>query len=34
MIYAMSDIHGKYDRYIAMLEKIKFSDACPVFVGV
>ncbi|MBR6616806.1 MAG: fructose-bisphosphatase class III [Oscillospiraceae bacterium] len=32
MIYAMSDIHGKYDRYIAMLEKIKFSDEDSLFI--
>lgn len=26
MIYIMSDIHGLYDRYLDMLEKISFSD--------
>lgn len=26
MIYLMSDIHGEYKKYIAMLEKINFSD--------
>ena len=26
MIYAMSDLHGCYDKYIKMLEKINFSD--------
>lgn len=26
MIYAISDIHGCFDKYIAMLKKIKFSD--------
>ena len=25
MIYAMSDLHGQYDLYIKMLEKIKFG---------
>ena len=25
MIYAMSDLHGCYDKYIKMLEKINFS---------
>ena len=26
MYYVMSDIHGEYDKYIAMLDKINFSD--------
>ena len=26
MTYIISDLHGRYDRYSAMLEKIKFSD--------
>ena len=26
MIYAMSDLHGCYDKYIKMLEKINFND--------
>lgn len=26
MTYVMSDIHGEYEKYIAMLEKIAFSD--------
>ena len=26
MVYVMSDIHGKYDMYMNMLEKIGFSD--------
>ncbi len=26
MTYVMSDIHGRYDKYLAMLDKIKFSD--------
>lgn len=25
MLYAMSDLHGEYEKYLAMLEKIKFS---------
>lgn len=32
MIYAMSDIHGMYDKYIKMLELIKFSDADDLYV--
>ncbi len=32
MIYAMSDIHGKYDKYISMLELIGFSDEDTLFV--
>ncbi len=32
MIYAMSDIHGKYDKYIAMLERIKFDDDDTLFI--
>lgn len=32
MIYAMADIHGQYDKYIAMLEKINFSDNDILFV--
>lgn len=32
MIYAMADIHGQYDKYIAMLEKINFSDNDVLFV--
>lgn len=26
MYYVMSDIHGEYDKYLAMLDKINFSD--------
>ena len=26
MIYAMSDLHGCYDKYIKMLEKINFNE--------
>lgn len=32
MIYAMSDIHGDYERYKAMLEKIRFSDHDTLYV--
>lgn len=32
MIYAMADVHGQYDKYIAMLEKINFSDNDILFV--
>lgn len=32
MIYAISDIHGEYEKYLAMLEKIKFSNSDTLFV--
>ncbi len=32
MIYTMADIHGQYDKYIAMLEKINFSKNDILFV--
>lgn len=32
MTYVMSDIHGEYDRYIAMLEKIQFSDEDVLYI--
>ncbi len=32
MIYAMSDLHGCYDKYIKMLEKIKFSDTDTLYI--
>ena len=32
MVYAMSDIHGEYDKYIAMLDKIGFSDEDTLYV--
>lgn len=32
MYYVMSDIHGEYGKYRAMLEKIGFSDADTLFV--
>lgn len=32
MIYAMSDIHGRYDKYRAMLQKIEFSSRDTLYV--
>lgn len=32
MIYAISDLHGCYDKYIRMLEKIHFSDGDTLYV--
>lgn len=32
MTYAISDIHGHYDKYLAMLEKINFGDADTLYV--
>ena len=32
MIYAISDIHGMYDKYIKMLELIEFSDDDELYV--
>jgi serine/threonine protein phosphatase 1 len=32
MIYVMSDIHGMYDKYVAMLKKIHFSDEDTLFI--
>lgn len=32
MIYAMADIHGCYDKYISMLEKIRFGSGDSLFV--
>ena len=32
MIYVMSDIHGEYNRYKAMLEKIQFSDNDTMYI--
>ena len=32
MIYAISDIHGQYDKYIAMIEKIKLRNEDTLFV--
>ena len=31
-IYVMSDIHGKYDEYLEMLEKINFSDEDTLYI--
>lgn len=32
MIYAISDLHGCYDKYLKMLEKIRFSDDDTLYV--
>ena len=32
MIYAMSDLHGCYDKYINMLEKINFSNNDTLYI--
>lgn len=32
MIYAMSDLHGCYDKYIKMLEKINFGDNDTLYI--
>ncbi len=32
MIYAMSDLHGCYEKYIKMLEKINFSDTDTLYI--
>jgi len=32
MLYAMSDIHGEYEKYLSMLEKIAFSQDDTLFV--
>ena len=32
VIYAMSDLHGCYDKYIKMLEKISFSDSDTLYI--
>lgn len=32
MVYAISDIHGRYDKYSAMLEKINFGDKDTLYV--
>lgn len=32
MIYAMADLHGEYDKYMAMLEKIGFSDGDTLYI--
>ena len=32
MIYAMSDLHGCYEKYIKLLEKIKFSNNDTLYI--
>lgn len=32
MIYAMSDLHGEYDKYLAMLKKINFCDEDELYI--
>ncbi len=32
MVYVMSDLHGMYESYIAMLEKINFSDEDSLYI--
>ena len=32
MVYLMSDLHGRYDKYLQMLEKISFSDEDELFL--
>ena len=32
MVYAISDVHGLYDKYIKMLDKIKFNDSDTLYV--
>lgn len=32
MIYVMSDLHGEYDKYLAMLEKIGFSEEDDLYI--
>ena len=32
MIYVMSDLHGCYDKYMQMLEKIKFNNEDTLYV--
>ncbi len=32
MVYVVSDLHGQYDKYRAILEKIAFSDADELYV--
>ena len=32
MTYAMSDLHGRYDLYVKMLEKINFSDSDTLYI--
>ena len=32
MIYAMSDLHGEYEKFLAMLEKIQFQDSDTLYL--
>ena len=32
MYYVMSDIHGEYEKYLLMLEKIQLSEKDALFV--
>lgn len=32
MIYVMADLHGEYDKFLAMLRKIKFSDEDVLYI--
>ena len=32
MTYVMSDIHGQYEKYAQMLEKISFSDEDTLYI--
>lgn len=32
MIYAMSDIHGEYDKYLKMLDKIRFGEEDTLYI--
>lgn len=32
MVYCISDIHGEYDRYLAMLETIQFTDEDTLYI--
>ena len=32
MIYVMSDLHGEYDKFIKMLDKIDFSDEDTLYI--
>ena len=32
MLYCMSDIHGEYEKYLQMLETIRFSDADTLYI--
>lgn len=32
LIYGMSDLHGRYDKYLQMLEKIGFGDGDTLYI--